>query len=124
MGYNVSLCEPDTGQTIRSMIPTSQFAYNEMRLNITDSYSKYFCRAFGEEGLQVINGKTGAESIPILIEAALSLKQDVSEGRWSLTENNARETLFALVVIASQRLDGIWYVPSSIPGSSSSINSF
>lgn len=79
-------------------------------LNITYNYGKYYCRedVLGENGICAIYGMTGAESIPILENAAAALGDDVDPDYWTPTEGNAKRPLLQLIAIAKMRPDGIW----------------
>jgi len=76
--------------------------------NITWNYAKFYYVLFGESGIRTLYGKTGVESIPILVDAINQLGDDVSDNYWDATEGNAKKALQCLLVLAEQCPDGIW----------------
>lgn len=115
MSYDISLCDPVTGETIELEKPHHMrggtFAVGgttEARLNVTYNYSQHYVRTIGERGIQSIYGMTGAQSIPILRDAAALLTNDVTKNYWTPTEGNAQRALLQLVALAEMRPDGVW----------------
>lgn len=80
----------------------------EASLNITYNYAKHYYRIMGDKGIRTIYGMSGADSIPVLQNAANSLGDDVSEDYWEATEGNAKRPLLQLIALAQLRPDGIW----------------
>jgi hypothetical protein len=72
------------------------------------NYSEHYFRVLGEKGIRTIYGMTGAESIPLLTEAAAKLGDDVDANYWTATEGNAKKPLLQLAAMARLRPDGIW----------------
>lgn len=115
MSYDISLLDPVTKEIItfefKHEIKGGTYAIdgtNEAWLNITYNYSKHYYRVFGENGIRTIYGMTGAESIPLLIEAINMLGDDVDPYYWESTEGNAKRALQGLLAFAQLRPDGIW----------------
>lgn len=81
---------------------------SEAWLNVTYNYGKHFYRVLGEGGIRSIYGKTGADSIPVLQDAASKLKDDVHPDYWEPTEGNAKRALMQLLALAKLRPDGVW----------------
>lgn len=73
----------------------------ELWLNITYNYSKIYRRdsVFGKDGIEIIFGKTGLESIPLLEKAINALGDDVSKNYWEATEGNAKRPLVQLLTM-------------------------
>lgn len=115
MSYDISLCDPVTGDTLETEVPHfvrgGMYAMNgitELWLNVTYNYSDVFQRLFGEKGIRSIYGKTGAESIPMFQKAIGELKNDVSSDYWECTEGNVKKALCSLLSFAQMRPDGVW----------------
>ena len=80
-----------------------------MRLNVTYNYSTHFRRVLDAgEGIRVLYGKSGADSIPMLERGIANLGDDVDEDYWTPTEGNAKRALLQLLALAKMRPDGIW----------------
>lgn len=111
MSYDIRLVEPTTKETITIDTPHHMRGgtyciggSNELSLNITWNYFKYFYdatekddRFYNEEenqGIRGIYGKTGAESIPMLTDMVerIRKKYQNKDGTWKKTKRN--ETLF------------------------------
>jgi hypothetical protein len=128
MSYDIDLLDPVTKQTIRfdavHHIKGGNYVLggtDEASLNVTYNYSKHFCRVFEEFedptrlekklfGIRILDGRTGAESIPILRKAISTLGDDVDEDYWKATEGNAKAALYGLLAFAQMRPDGVWEV--------------
>jgi len=115
MSYDISLLDPITKETIQLDEPHDlrggTYALGgttEAWLNITYNYSKHYFRLFGEKGIRTIYGMTGKESIPLLYNAILNLKDDATDNYWDATEGNARRALIDLHALAVMRPDGVW----------------
>lgn len=119
MSYDISLLDPVSKETIE--IKDNHFmrggtycigGSKELWLNVTFNYGKIYYRddVFGEDGIHIINGKTGLESIPILEKAISVLGDDVNRDYWTATEGNAKRALVHLLTMAKMRPDGIWEV--------------
>lgn len=118
MSYDITLCDPITHETLT--VETNHFigggtravgGTNELWLNITYNYGKHYRRddVFGREGIRVLYGKTGAESIPMLERAIAALGDDVDDNDyWHGTEGNAKRALCGLLAFARMRPDGVW----------------
>ncbi len=115
MSYDICLLDPVTHATIELDEPHQMCGGTymvggtaEAWLNVTYNYARHFKRALGEKGIRSIYGMTGAESIPVLEEAASRLADDVSDDYWEPTEGNAKRALLQLAALARMRPDGIW----------------
>ena len=115
MSYDIELKDPVTGCALELDEPHQMKGgtyalggslYAE--LNITYNYAPFYYNLLGEKGIRVIYGKTGAESIPLLQEAANNLKDDVSDDYWEATEGNAKRALQHLIELAKIKPEGIW----------------
>lgn len=85
MSYDISLCDPVSHKTLTIDSPHfvcgGTYAVGgttELWMTVTYNYGKHYRRAdvFGSEGIRVIYGKTGAESIPMLEKAIAALGDD------------------------------------------------
>lgn len=115
MGYDISLRDPVTGETLEASAPHQirggTYAVGgttELWLSVTYNYAEHFYRVLGEEGIRSIYGKTGAESIPMLQAAMAQLGDDVDPDYWKSTEGNAKRSLAGLLAFAQLRPDGVW----------------
>lgn len=137
MSYDISLCDPITGETLETesthMMTGGTFTVGgtrELWLNVTYNYADWYYRPDvfpiieGEsKGIRAIYGLTGAESIPVLKKAIDTLKklnEDISEeertelekhgttGYWMPTKENAIRPLCQLLAMAQMRPDGVW----------------
>ena len=116
MGYSIYLNDPVSKEPVQFYEKHQIHGGNmilggttEAWLHITYNYSNNFKKAFGnEEGVEIIYGKTGAESIPLLKSAIEKLGDDVSTSYWDSTEGNAKRALCGLLAYAQLRPDGIW----------------
>ena len=114
MSYDISLCDPVTGDVLELDAPHHMrggtYAVGgttRAHLNVTYNYARHY-HCLGERGIREIYGKTGAESIPMLKAAALRLGDDVSDDYWEATEGNAKRPLLQLAAMARIRPDGVW----------------
>ena len=86
----------------------------EMTLDITYNYSDIINKVFTNDDdcdyCYTLNGKSGAESIPLLKEAISKLNDDVGTDYWQATEGNAKRALYHLLAFAQMRPDGVWVV--------------
>lgn len=83
----------------------------EAYLNVTYNYSQIFYLVFGSEGIHVLEGLLGMESIPILDKAIAALGNDpVDEDYWKATLGNARKALEDLRELAKLAPGGIWEI--------------
>ena len=82
----------------------------ECSMNITYNYSPLYRKAFPDNGINIINGKTGEESVPLIAKMIGSLGDDRDDDYWKATEGNAKQPLFALLVFAAQHPEGVWEV--------------
>lgn len=116
MSYDISLVAPVTKQTMKAYFKhqirggTYQVGgTSRLHLNVTYNYAPHFTRAFeSKEGVRMIYGMTGAESIPVLRAAIARLGDDVDEDYWKSTEGNAKQALYGLLAFAHMRPDGVW----------------
>ena len=115
MSYDIFLDDPVTGKTIDldgpHQLAGGTFAIGgttEAWLNITYNYGRHFRAVLGAEGIRWLYGKSGAETLPKLREAAKALGDDVHPDYWEPTEGNAKADLMQLIALAQLRPDGIW----------------
>lgn len=83
---------------------------NELRISVTYNYANIYYKVMGGNGLRNIEGKTGAETIPIFQDAISKLKDDVNPDYWEPTEGNAKRALYSLLALAQMGPDGIWTI--------------
>ena len=117
MSYNVYLNDPVTGETLELDAPhqmkggTFEIGGSyEAWLNVTCNYGKILHMVLGEEGLKILAGKTGAETLPILKAAAEKLSDNVSSNYWEPTQGNVKRAILSLAAMAKMRPDGVWQV--------------
>lgn len=136
MSYDISLRDPVTDDVIRAeskhLIAGGTYAIggtDELWLNVTYNYSRWYYRAgvfgpaSGNKGIRTIYNMSGAESIPVLMNAIKALEstdEDISEderakyesqgctGYWLPTRTNAIKPLYQLLAFARLRPDGVW----------------
>lgn len=117
MGYSVRLIDPVTKEPLHSEKPHEmhggeyvQGGTTELWLYITYNYYAVYSRpdVLGTQGIERIYGLTGAESLPILKEAADHLGDNVCPDYWEPTEGNAKRALMHLIAMAQLRPDGVW----------------
>jgi len=81
----------------------------ELYLGVTYNYGKIYRAVLGGEGLNDLDGKTGAESIPWLEAAIAKLGDDHDvNDYWNATEGNAKAALQDLVALAKMAPSGVW----------------
>lgn len=115
MSYWVSLHEPDPGEEDGrgGVVAVAHHegeggAYrvggsNEADLSVTYNY----CRLFD---FAALDGRTGADTLPILRDAIGRLGTDTDGTYWAPTEGNAGHAASILCRWAEWRPDGIWRV--------------
>lgn len=115
MSYDIGLHDPITHERLYIDSPHhmaggtyATCGTTELWLNITWNYADYYYQLFGEKGIRMIYGLSGAESIPVLDAAISQLKDDIDEDYWVATEGNAKRPLCQLRAMAQLRPDGIW----------------
>jgi len=115
MSYDIDLRDPVSKETLRldEVHHMRGGTYkvggdDRCHLNITYNYAKHYYRVFGEKGIRTIYGMTGADSIPVLQEAASKLGDELHDDYWEPTEGNAKRPLFQLIALAKLRPDGVW----------------
>lgn len=115
MSYDIELVDPLTKEVLTLDKPHSfkggtyiEGGTNQYWLNITYNYAEQFYKVFGEKGIRIIYGMSAAQSLPILEEAIIKLKNDISDDYWQSTEGNAKIALLQLYAFAQARLEGIW----------------
>lgn len=114
MSYDIELTDPVTGQCIlleeKHDMRGGTYCLGGTReacINITYNYAKHF-DSIGNKGIRSIYGMTGAESLPILKNAASILGDDIDDDYWKATEGNAKIALHQLIALAQLRPDGVW----------------
>ncbi len=81
-------------------------------LNVAYNYAEIYARndVFGLNGVRILNGMTGAESIPILQKAIDSLKKEVHRDYWKTTDGDARLALCNVLQMAKVHPDCVWKI--------------
>lgn len=123
MSYDVTLCDPDTKEPLRDRYVhhmtggTYQLGgTDELWLSVTYNYATILCRVLvhpdrtRRDGMWVLHGLTGAESLPLLDDAIGQLGLDEVDDYWSATEGNVRRALVYLRTMAALRPYGVWRV--------------
>ena len=114
MSYSIQLKDPLTGEAIKLREPLHlrQGTYpvggaTRAEVNVTYNYAKHYS-SMGPKGLREIYGKTGHESIDILMHTIKLLDNDETEDYWQSTEGNARMALIQLCYFAMLYPEGVW----------------
>ena len=119
MSWSFDLCDPVTDKVLATDEKHFMFGATvcvggdtAMTLDVTYNYSDIINKVIENEGsyAYLLEGKTGAETIPILKNAISKLSDDVNEDYWKATEGNAKRALSQLLAFAQMRPDGIWHV--------------
>ncbi len=119
MSWSFDLCDPVTKEVLVTDEKHFMFGAticvggdNAMTLDVTYNYSDIINNVIESEYgyAYFFNGKTGAETIPILKDAISKLSNDVDDDYWKATEGNAKRALSQLLAFAQMRPDGIWDV--------------
>ena len=127
MSWDAELTDPVTGDVLR--VPPHlmrggtyaaeigpdgvwrQLPSDEAALNVTYNYGRHYRRPDVLGGpLTVLDGMTGAGSLPLLERAAAALGDDATGRYWDATEGNAKRALLQLAALARLRPDGVWRV--------------
>jgi hypothetical protein len=115
MSYDIELRDPVTGEQLHADERHEMAGgtcvlggTTALWLNVTYNYAPHYYRTLGEKGIRTIYGLTGAESLPMLRDAAAKLADDVDGDYWKPTEGNAKRALLQLVALAQLRPDGVW----------------
>lgn len=101
-GTYAAVMDEDTGELVPHV--------TECDLNVTYNYSTHYYRIFGADGIKILHGKTGRETLTILEQGISQLADDVDEDYWKPTEGNAKAALFHLRYFAEMKPDGVWEV--------------
>lgn len=116
MSYSCYLTDPVTGEVLladhRHQIIGGIYEMGgtrELYLNVTYNYGSII-RSVLDDGIPGLEGKSGAETIPLLKKAASQLSDDVDPDYWQATEGNAKRALCGLLALAEMRPDGIWRI--------------
>lgn len=117
MSYDLRLKDPQTGDTIHLSRPHGiaggTYALGgttEAWINITYNYGAFFRQVFGENGISVLHGLTGADSLPVLEKAIGQLHGGRDLDYWKATEGNAKSALLNMALLAGLAPHGIWDV--------------
>ena len=117
MSYYIELQDPVSHDVIEIEEPHFMYGCNyqiggskELALSVTYNYSPIYKKVMGNKGINIINGKTGLESIKIFEDAIVQLNDNVSSNYWDVTEGNAKRPLIQLKTMAEMRPDGIWQI--------------
>jgi hypothetical protein len=115
MSYDIELIDPITKEPIELDEPHHMCGgtyalggTTRAHLNVTYNYGAIFRRLLGDEGIRTIYGKSGADSIPLLENAAAQLGDDVDSNYWKATDGNAKRALLQLAALAKMRPDAMW----------------
>jgi hypothetical protein len=115
MSIDAVLCDPVTMAPL--LLPEPHFMRGgtyclggepTAALNVTYNYAPHYYRVLGEGGLRGFDGKSAAETIPLLAAGAAALGDDVDPDYWKPTEGNCKRALLQLLALAQMRPDGIW----------------
>ena len=80
-------------------------------MNITYNYSEFYYKTIDQEkGINWLNGKTGAECLPVLEKSVRILGIKKSDDYWEATSGNAGNALLGLIAFCKSRPDGIFKV--------------
>lgn len=82
----------------------------EAHLNVTFNYSVHYYKIFGDDGIFILDGMTGADAIPVLQKAIDALGDDIDRDYWKSTEGNAKAALLKLMALAKMRPDGVFSI--------------
>lgn len=89
---------------------------SEAELNVTYNYGGQFRQAWPEplEGSgalgQMLDGRTGAETAPLLRQAVAKLGTEPSKDYWDSSAGNAGRALATLLAWAERHPNGVWKV--------------
>jgi hypothetical protein len=115
MSYDIKLVDPVTKEVLRTdfrhHIRGGTYCIDgedRLKLNVTYNYATILRSAFGDKGIRTIYGMSGAESLPVLMNARDALKDDVDDDYWKPTEGNVKRAVCGLIALAQMRPDGIW----------------
>ena len=116
MSYWCYLTDPVSGETLDVAEPHhikgGTYAIGgttALEFNVTYNYGAII-RDVLDGGIPGLDGKTGAETIPLLQSAIDKLGDDVDPNYWQPTEGNAKRALCGLVDLAQMRPDGVWRI--------------
>lgn len=119
MSWSFDLCDPVTKEVLSTDEKHFMFGGNicvggetAMTLDITYNYSDIINSVIGGEYSYacLLDGQSGAETVPILKDAISKLSNDVDDDYWKATEGNVKRALSQLLAFAQMRPDGIWRV--------------
>lgn len=115
MSYDIRLVDPHSGESLdldkTHHMKGGVYAIGgttEAWLNVTYNYAPFFYQIFGDDGIRILYGKTGRESIPLLEDAIARLGDDVTDDYWGATEGNAKQALTDLLELAKMCPEGVW----------------
>lgn len=116
MSYDIELVDPVSKKVLELDMPHHMrggtYAVGgttEAHLNVTYNYGTILRKVLSpEHGIRFLYGKTAAETIPLLSNAAEQLGDDVSNDYWDPTEGNVKKVLLQLKALATMRPDGVW----------------
>ena len=106
MSWDCTVVYKDTREDVKLDKPIdirggtySMFATNELWLNVTYNYSRFYRKKL-PESLRTLDGMDVKESIPILQDLADSLGDDKTSNYWEPTEGNAKSAILKLLKLA------------------------
>lgn len=116
MSYDLGLKDPVTKEWIELDAPHQMRGGTycvggtpSAKINITYNYEQFFRQVLcAENGIRLLYGMTGAESIPIIKKAIEQLGDDIDEHYWKPTEGNAKQALHQCLALAQMYPNGIW----------------
>ena len=145
MSYDMSLTDPVSGETLLADVPHdmrggtyAMGGTQELWLNITYNYSRWYAALWPEKGIETIVGMTGGDSLPVLRDGIERLSDEsfhvelepdekwlterneaseritpgsgtmTLESYWCPTRANALRPLYQLIALAQIRPDGVW----------------
>lgn len=119
MGYHCQLLDPETNEELTIDEPhhikggTYQLGgTKELWTSITSNYARFYYteKLDKERGLNVLNGMTGEQSIPVLEKAISQMEGKPTDNYWDGTEGNAKKALFSLLELAKLGPQGVWEI--------------
>lgn len=103
-GRIAKVCSHQDGGTI--VIGGSDEAW----MAVTYNYHIFFAGVFGDDGLRVLHGKSGAKTVNVLENAVIALGTERDQNYWAKTPGNAGHALNIMLHWAKQRPKAVWHI--------------
>jgi hypothetical protein len=118
MGWDLTLVDPVTKEELYEDTPHQikggTYALggtDKLWMSITYNYSKFYYEHFPDgEGLNWLNEKLAADTIPIIQGVIDKLGDDATDRYWDKTSGNAKKALYGVLALAKLRPDGMFQV--------------